>query len=95
MTTTAPGVTVADSNLDLRGLQNPEPILALVGAAAAWHAGETIRVLADDACFVNDFLRWCAGSEFDLVSLRYPSTGETELVFRLPRGSPFKGNSGA
>jgi hypothetical protein len=40
----------------------------------------------DDECLANDFLRWCVGSELDLVSLRYPSTGETKLTLRVPRG---------
>ena len=78
---TAPNVT-----LDLRGLQNPEPILRLADAAAYWGTGDTIRVLADDECFASDFLRWCVGCELDLVSLRYPSAGVTELTLHVPRG---------
>ena len=70
--------------LDLRGLPNPEPILALAEAAARWGVGETVRVLADDECFASDFLRWCAGSQLELLSLRYPTTGETEVTLRVP-----------
>ncbi|MHB8508332.1 MAG: sulfurtransferase TusA family protein [Candidatus Dormibacteria bacterium] len=77
---------VPDITLDLRGLQNPEPILRLAAEAATWQPRDTVRVLADDKCFANDFLRWCVGSELDLVSLRYPSNGETEITVRVPRG---------
>ena len=78
--------TLPNRTLDLRGLQNPEPILSLADAAAYWHANDTIRVLADDECFASDFLRWCVGSELDLVSLRYPTAGVTELTLHVPRG---------
>ena len=78
--------TVPNITLDLRGLQNPEPILRLAEAATEWRAGDTARVLADDECFANDFLRWCVGCELDLLSLRYLPTGDTELTLRVPRG---------
>jgi TusA-related sulfurtransferase len=77
---------IPNLTLDLRGLQNPEPILSLAEAAANWRSGDTIRVMADDKCFASDFLRWCVGCELELVSLRYPSGGETELTLRVPRG---------
>ncbi len=76
--------TLLTITLDLRDLPNPQPILRLAEAAAEWRAGDTVRVLADDECFANDFLRWCAGSELDLLSLRYLPTGETELTLRMP-----------
>jgi len=76
--------TVSNITLDLRDLPNPEPILRLAEAATEWRAGDTVRVLADDECFANDFLRWCAGSELDLLSLQYLPTGETELTLRMP-----------
>jgi TusA-related sulfurtransferase len=81
-TTTVPNIT-----LDLTGLQNPEPILKLAEAATEWRAGDTVRVLADDECFANDFLRWCVGCDLDLLSLRYLPSGETELKLRMPRGA--------
>lgn len=49
---------VPDVTIDLRGLLNPDPILRLADAARSWVAGGTVRVLADDKCFVSDFLRW-------------------------------------
>lgn len=76
--------TVPNMTLDLRGLPNPEPIVRLGEAAPGWRAGDTVRVLADDECFANDFLRWCVGSELDLLSLRYLPSGETELTLRVP-----------
>jgi TusA-related sulfurtransferase len=76
----APNIT-----LDLRGLPNPEPILRLGEAATDWQPGDTVRVLADDDCFASDFLRWCVGCELDLVQLRYPPGGQTELILRVPR----------
>jgi TusA-related sulfurtransferase len=79
--------TVPNVTLDLTGLPNPEPILSLAEAAAHWRAGDTVRVLADDECFAGDFLRWCVGSELDLLSLRYLPSGETELTLRVPRGT--------
>ncbi|HEY8740635.1 MAG TPA: sulfurtransferase TusA family protein [Candidatus Dormibacteraeota bacterium] len=78
------GATVANLTLDLIGLPNPEPILRVADAAADWAAGETVRVLADDECFTSDFLRWCAGRELDVLSLRYLATGVTELTIRMP-----------
>jgi TusA-related sulfurtransferase len=76
--------TVPNITLDLRGLPNPEPILRLSEAAAELHAGDTVRVLADDERFANDFLRWCVGCDLDLLSLRYLPSGETELTLRMP-----------
>ena len=73
--------------LDFTGLMNPEPILGLARAAVSWHAGDTVRVLSDDECFANDFLRWCSGSELDIVSLRTLPTGQTELTVRVPRNA--------
>ncbi len=73
--------------LDLTGLQNPEPILDLARAANSWRGGDTVQVLSDDKCFANDFLRWCAGSDLDVVSLRYLPSGETQLTLRVPRGA--------
>lgn len=70
--------------VDLRGLPNPEPIVKLEEAAVSWRPGDTVRVLADDPCFANDFLRWCVGCDLDLLELRYPAGGETELTLRVP-----------
>jgi TusA-related sulfurtransferase len=74
-----------DLTLDLTGLPNPEPILRLSEAATNWRPGDTVRVLADDECFVSDFLRWSVGSELDLLELRYPPGGQTELTVHVPR----------
>ena len=76
--------TSPNMTLDLRGLPNPEPIRRLAEASSEWRSGETVRVLADDECFANDFLRWCVGRELGLLSLRYLATGETELTLRMP-----------
>jgi TusA-related sulfurtransferase len=76
----APNIT-----LDLRGLPNPEPILRLREAAPGWRPGDTVRVQADDDRFANDFLRWCVGCDLDLLELRYPPGGQTELTLRVPR----------
>lgn len=79
--------TVPNISVDLRGLQNPEPILSLAEAANQWRGGDTVRVLADDQCFANDFLRWCVGVDLDILSLRYLPTGETELTLRVLAGA--------
>lgn len=76
--------TVPNMTLDLRGLPNPEPILRLSEACAEWRSGDIVRVLADDECFANEFLRWSVGRELGLLSLRYLTTGETELTLRMP-----------
>jgi len=76
--------SIADVTLDLTGLLNPEPILRLAEAAHRWDAGQTVRVIADDQCFANDFLRWTAGGDLDVVSLRYLSNGQTDLLLRVP-----------
>ena len=76
--------SVPNITLDLRGLPNPDPILRLAEAVTDWRSGDTVRVLADDDCFANDFLRWCVGSELVLLSLRYLPTGVTELTLRIP-----------
>ena len=76
--------TVPEVTLDLRGLLNPDPILRLADASGRWVAGGRVRVLADDKCFVSDFLRWRDGSELDLISLRYLPSGVTELMLQTP-----------
>jgi TusA-related sulfurtransferase len=73
--------------LDLRGQPNPEPILGLANAANLWRGGDVVRVVSDDSCFANDFLRWCSGRALDIISLRYLPGGETELTVRVPRGA--------
>ena len=83
----SPGITPTIT-LDLTGLPNPESILQLAQAADKWHSGDRVRVLADDECFANDFLRWSAGSDLDLISLRYLPAGETELTLRVPGPVP-------
>jgi len=80
--------TAPNVNLDLRGLLNPEPILKLADASATWRSGDVVRVLSDDDCFANDFLRWCVGCELVIVSLRYLDAGVTELSLRVPGRSP-------
>ena len=70
--------------LDLRGLLTPEPVIRLAEARAEWFPGDSVRIVADDECFANDFLRWSAGCELELLSLRYMAGGETELVLRVP-----------
>lgn len=75
---------VPDVTIDLRGLLNPDPILRLADAARSWVAGGTVRVLADDKCFVSDFLRWRDGSDLDLISLRYLASGDSELTLQIP-----------
>jgi TusA-related sulfurtransferase len=76
--------TVPNITLDLRGLANPDSILRLADAVGRWVAGDSVRVLADDSCFVNDFLRWRDGSDLDLLSLRYLPNQVTELTLRMP-----------
>jgi TusA-related sulfurtransferase len=76
--------TVPKTTLDLRGLASPEPLMRLADARAGWAAGDTVRIVADDDCFTNDFLRWSAGCELEKLSLRYLAGGETELVLRVP-----------
>ena len=76
--------TVPDETLDLRGLLNPDPILRLADASGRWVAGGRVRVLADDKCFVSDFLRWRDGSELNLISLRYLPCGDTEITLQTP-----------
>ena len=76
--------TVPDDTLDLRGLRNPDPILRLADASGRWLAGGRVRVLADDKCFVGDFLRWRDSSEMNLISLRYLPCGVTEITLQTP-----------
>ena len=73
---------MADRTLDLRGQPNPESILLLKEAFDRWRAGDTVRVVTDDDCFVGDFLRWCSGRDVEILSLHYPPGGTTELVIR-------------
>ena len=76
--------TVPEVTLDLTGLLNPDPVLRLADASGRWVAGGRVRVLADDRCFVSDFLRWRDGSELGLISLRYLPGGVTELMLQTP-----------
>jgi TusA-related sulfurtransferase len=54
--------TVPNIIVDLTGLHNPEPSLRLDEAATKWRAGDTVRVVANDEYFANDFLRWCVAA---------------------------------
>jgi hypothetical protein len=49
-------------------------------------AGETIRVFSDDEGFASDFVRWCDGTELQVLSLRYPTGNITEVTLALKGG---------
>ena len=69
---------MADSTLDLSGLQCPMPILKTKKALAALAAGSTIEVLATDPGAPGDFEAFCTQSKNVLVE-----SSEAGGVFRF------------
>jgi tRNA 2-thiouridine synthesizing protein A len=58
---------MADSTLDLSGLQCPMPILKTKKAVAALPKGATIEVLSTDPGAPGDFQAWCTQSRNTLL----------------------------
>jgi tRNA 2-thiouridine synthesizing protein A len=58
---------MADTILDLSGLQCPMPILKTKKAVATMPKGATIEVLATDPGAPGDFAAWCTQSRNTLV----------------------------
>jgi tRNA 2-thiouridine synthesizing protein A len=69
---------MADTTLDLSGLQCPMPILKTKKAVAALPKGATIEVLATDPGAPGDFEAWCTQSRNTLVE-----SSEAGGVFRF------------
>jgi TusA-related sulfurtransferase len=67
---------------DLRGLPNPEPVLALAEWAARLGPGETLDVITDDPCAHSDFMRWLAGTDIKWVDARCLPDMAMGYVFR-------------
>jgi tRNA 2-thiouridine synthesizing protein A len=74
--------TIRTICLDLRGLPNPEPVLELAEEAEKLAPGEMLEVIADDPCAQTDFLHWLAGSDFELINLRYLPDKENKYLLR-------------
>lgn len=67
-----------DSELDLRGLKCPMPILQTKKALAKMQSGEIIKVLATDAGAPADFVAFCKHTGHQLLE-----SSESEGVFTL------------
>ncbi len=87
---TSPGLTVAPTQaiavekteLDLRGLQAPEPILRL-SEALVTHGGCVVAVLADDPSFLADLMGWAAATRVVVQSTQSNASG-TVVELQLP-----------
>jgi TusA-related sulfurtransferase len=71
-------------HVDLRGLSNPEPVLALAEEAARLAPGGQLEVVTDDPCASSDFLRWLAGTDIELVEVGCLPEMATGYLFRRP-----------
>jgi tRNA 2-thiouridine synthesizing protein A len=69
---------MADTTLDLSGLQCPMPILKTKKAVAALPNGATIEVLSTDPGAPGDFQTWCEQSRNALLE-----STETGGVYRF------------
>ena len=69
---------MADTTLDLQGLQCPMPILKTKKALTALAKGSTIEVLATDPGALEDFKAYCTQSGNTLLE-----SGEAGGVFRF------------
>ena len=67
-----------DSELDLRELKCPMPILQTKKALAKMHSGAIIKVLATDAGVPADFVAFCKHTGHQLLE-----SSESEGVFTL------------
>ena len=70
------------AQIDLRGLPNPESVLALASEAATLTPGEYLDVVTDDPCARGDFVRWVAGTDIQLVEIRCLPNTATGYLFR-------------
>lgn len=73
----------SDTELDVRGLKCPLPILRTKKALAAMQSGQVLKVLATDPSAVKDFDAFARQTGHEMIS---SSTGEgEEFVFLLRR----------
>jgi len=73
----------SDTELDVRGLKCPLPILRTKKALSAMQSGQVLKVLATDPSAVKDFDAFARQTGHEMIS---SSTGEGEdLVFLLRR----------
>ncbi|GAB2883966.1 sulfurtransferase TusA family protein [Uliginosibacterium flavum] len=73
----------SDTELDVRGLKCPLPILRTKKALAGMASGQVLKVLATDPSAVKDFDAFARQTGHEMIS---SSTGEGEdLVFLLRR----------
>lgn len=75
---------VRTTQIDLCGLPNPEPVLALAHEAETLAPGKQLEVLTDDPCAGVDFVRWLAGADIELVETRCLPERVTGYLFRRP-----------
>ena len=73
----------SDTELDVRGLKCPLPILRTKKALAEMQAGQVLKVLATDPSAVKDFEAFTRQTGHELISST-TGAGE-ELVFLLRR----------
>ena len=71
-------ITMADHQLDAKGLNCPLPILKARKALKGIHAGNTLEVLATDPGSVADFQAFCRMTGNELLE-----HGEAQGVFRF------------
>jgi TusA-related sulfurtransferase len=69
---------------DLRGLPNPEPVVALAGWASRLGPGDFLEAITDDPCAHVDFLRWCAGSGVELLEVHSSAGRAWRFLFHRP-----------
>lgn len=78
------------ASLDCRGMQCPEPILALARHARA-HAGEEVEIVADDAAFASDIAAWTRSA--GAAELSRTQEGQALRVRLRLAGSPASGRA--
>lgn len=69
--------------MDLKGLECPEPALKVGVAAEEMEEGDTIIAVADCPSFPDDIKEWCERMDKDLVSMTQPEEGVNRAEIQL------------
>src|SRR5690606_31171538 len=77
-----------ESELDLRGLQCPGPIVQLAQHIDRLQAGETISMLASDPGFVKDLPAFCRARNCRLLTQESRGSDYFAVIRKEPQTSP-------
>lgn len=77
----------AQHEYDLTGMQCPMPIVRLSRLIKECPAGDTLKVIADDAAFCFDVESWCRRTGHELVELDQTEDECTAVIRKKGTGA--------